>query len=544
MAPETRLLNSALRFEPVNLKRGIALRRRFTPSPVAGLIFTALACALPPARIHASEASWTAAHSSSNSLSQTEAGPERLKQQVRVTVETNALPAGVATNAVTPREKSFQWNFSWQGWNGLHYDLSQRTRLTNLLAGVREKIEGTNGQQVSHPDKNPLAEFREKLAGTNTYRVFRLEELKMSGKIGAKIAVDGAAYVTDKAFHGFADGAEVRRARLYVKGDCLLLLPVSYELEGGYVPNQFYIENSYLALRDIPWIGDLKLGQYQAPMGLDVVTSSRDISLMEPAAPLQALAPGVSAGIQIGRPVFDQRATWKLGLFTEGVGSQDVGEAAKNYGRAITRLTGLPIYKADPDHPDSITLLHLGLSANILYSASGTVRYRSRPESHLAPYVIDTGDIAADNAMVAGAEAAWVNGPFSVQGEYLHSWVSEKNGQVPGFDGIYATASWFLTGESRPYDRQNGCFSRVIPRKNFDWGRGGWGAWEVAGRYSYVNLDNADIHGGRLSMVMAGVNWYLHSHAIWRFDYGFGQVAARQPEGNLNIFQTRFEVDF
>jgi hypothetical protein len=61
MAPETRLLNSALRFEPVNLKRGIALRRRFTPSPVAGLIFTALACALPgfmpprlpgPRRIH------------------------------------------------------------------------------------------------------------------------------------------------------------------------------------------------------------------------------------------------------------------------------------------------------------------------------------------------------------------------------------------------------------------------------------------------------------------------------------------------------------
>jgi phosphate-selective porin OprO/OprP len=505
----------------MSLKSGIAVRRKILLGLVTGPILAALACAVPPSQTHASESSWTAAHSSSNNGSQTEAGPNGLKQQARVTVETNALFAGAITNAVTPGEKSFQWKFSWQGWNGLHYDLSQRTLITNLLAGVREKIEGTNA-----------------------YRVFHLEELKMSGKIGAKIAVDGAAYVTDKEFHGFDDGFELRRARLYARGDCLLLLPVSYEVEVGYIPNQFYIENSYLALKDIPWIGDLKAGQYQAPMGLDVVTSSGDITFMEPAAPLQALAPGVNAGIQIGRPLFDQRATWKLGLFAEGVGSQDVGEATKNYGRAITRLTALPIYKADPNHPGSASLLHLGLSANVLYSASSSVRYRSRPESHLAPYVIDTGNIAADSALVTGAEAAWVTGPFSLQGEYLHSWVQEKDGQVPGFDGIYASASWFLTGESRPYNRTEGAFGRVIPRKNFDWGKGGWGAWEVAARYSFVNLNSDDVHGGRLSMLMTGVNWYLHSHMKWRFDYGFGLVAGRQPEGNLNIFQTRFEMDF
>jgi hypothetical protein len=62
---------------------------------------------------------------------------------------------------------------------------------------------------------------------------------------------------------------------------------------------------------------------------------------MEPAAAIQALAPGVNAGLQIGRPVFDQRATWKLGLFTDGMG-KDFGEATKDYGRAIFRFTGLP----------------------------------------------------------------------------------------------------------------------------------------------------------------------------------------------------------
>jgi phosphate-selective porin OprO/OprP len=410
----------------------------------------------------------------------------------------------------------------------LHADLTKKTPITQSIFGIGSMMR---------------PEVREKIEGTNAYRIFHLEEAKMSGKIGAKLQVDGAAYVTGNQFKGFDDGFEVRRFRIYAQGDCLLLMPVSYELELGYIPGQFYIENSYLAFRDLPWIGELKLGQYQAPMSLDAVTSSRDSTMMELAGPLEALAPGVNAGVEIGQPVFDKRATWTMGLFTAGT-SQDTGDASKNYGRAITRFTGLPIYEANPGPPDSATLLHLGLSANILYSADSSLRYRSRPESHLAPYVVDTGNIAADRAVVAGAEVAWVKGPFSIQSEYLHSWVNEKNGQAPGFDGVYSSVSYFLTGESRPYDRQNGCFTRVIPHNNFDWFKGGWGAWELAGRYSFVNLESGDVHGGRLSMLMTGVNWYLHSHVKWRFEYGFGHVTARQPEGNLNIFQTRMEVDF
>jgi phosphate-selective porin OprO and OprP len=502
----------------MGFKSRIAKIIRTALDVVAALILATFA--FLPTRSQASEVPATATLSSSNPLLQTEVGPERLRQHVRVTVETNAPLVGVATNAAVPKAKSFHWGFFWEDWGGVHYDVSQRTLI-----------------------KDPLASFRETIQATNAYRIFHLEELKMSGKIGAKLAVDAAAYATGKEFQGFDDGVEVRRARIYAQGNCILLLPVSYELEIGYVPNEFYIENSYLAFRNIRWIGDFQVGQYQAPMGLDNITSSRDITLMETAAPLQALAPGTSAGIEIGRPVFGQRATWKLGLFTGGV-SQDTGDAAKNYGRAISRITVLPIYEVNPDHPDSAKFLHLGLSANVLYSSSSSVRYRSRPESHLAPYVIDTGDMEADGTLVAGSEVAWVNGPFSVQGEYLRSWVRENNGQVPSFHGFYSSVSWFLTGESRPYDPTAGAFGRVIPKRNFDFGHGGWGAWEVAGRYSYTDLNSGDINGGKLSMLMTGVNWYLHSHLKWRFDYGFGHITERKPEGNLNVFQTRVEIDF
>jgi phosphate-selective porin OprO and OprP len=480
------------------------------------VLFTVCAHALHPGPVAAAEVPPTSAQTSSAAGPPAEEGPERLKKQARITVETNALPA----SGPAPKENSFQWKATWEGWNGLHYELSRKTAIEDPLARVRENIQGTSA-----------------------YQVFHLEELRMSGKIGAKLAVDAADYITGKELQDFNGGGEVRRARLYAQGDCLLLLPVSYQLEIGYIPNEFYIEESYLKFKPIPYIGELKTGQYQAPMGLEVVSSTRDIPFMEPAAPMQALAPGVNAGMQIGRPVFNERATWALGLFTAGVGN-DYGDASQDFGRAITRLTALPIYHPDPDQPGSARLLHLGFSANILYSGDSTVRYQARPESHLAPYVVDTGGISSEGALVLGGEAAWVNGPFSIQGEYLHSFVQQTGGGALNFDGFYASAGWFLTGESRPYNRADGTFARVIPKHNFNWGQGGWGAWEIAGRYSFVNLSSGDLHGGRIGMFMVGLNWHLHSHVKWRFDYGFGHVSDHQPAGNINIFQTRVEIDF
>jgi phosphate-selective porin len=144
-------------------------------------------------------------------------------------------------------------------------------------------------------------------------------------------------------------------------------MPVSYEIELGYIPHQFYIENSYLAFRDLPLAGEFKFGQFQNPDELDAVTSSRDITMMELAAPACGAGSGRSTpAFKSASRCLTKRATWKFGLFTAGT-SQDTGDASKDYGRAITRITGLPIYEVDPSHPNSATLLHLGLSANILY---------------------------------------------------------------------------------------------------------------------------------------------------------------------------------
>jgi phosphate-selective porin OprO/OprP len=113
------------------------------------------------------------------------------------------------------------------------------------------------------------------------------------------------------------------------------------------------------------------------------------------------------------------------------------------------------------------------------------------------------------------------------------------------FYGFYTEASWYLTGESRPYDRQTGAFKRLIPRRDFNWGKdGAWGALEAACRYSYTDLTDGDVSGGRLSLLMGELNWYLQPHIRLMFNGGGGHVNGGASNGGMFIFQTRVGIDF
>ncbi|MCC6820534.1 MAG: hypothetical protein IT579_07370, partial [Verrucomicrobia subdivision 3 bacterium] len=235
---------------------------------------------------------------------------------------------------------------------------------------------------------------------------------------------------------------------------------------------------------------------------------------------------------------------WALGLFAPGAGSLEYGNASENFGSVVGRITWLPYYHPDADDPAGNRLVHLGLSANVLYSSSSTLRYRSRPESYIAPYVLDTGDVHASRAANFGVEAAWVNGPLTVQGEFIRSGIGEDGAGELFFSGYYASASWYLTGESRPYNPATGAFQRLIPRHDFHFGQSGWGAVELAARFSHTDLSDGPVAGGRLNLLMAGVNWYLQPHVRWMFNYGMGRTVSGGEEGDLFIFQTRIGIDF
>jgi phosphate-selective porin OprO/OprP len=74
------------------------------------------------------------------------------------------------------------------------------------------------------------------------------------------------------------------------------------------------------------------------------------------------------------------------------------------------------------------------------------------------------------------------------------------------FWGFYLAGSWFLTGESRPYDRRTGVFSALVPRAPFSIRKGSPGAWEWKVRWSSVDLDDGRVRGGRMGIVSTGLN--------------------------------------
>ena len=110
----------------------------------------------------------------------------------------------------------------------------------------------------------------------------------------------------------------------------------------------------------------------------------------------------------------------------------------------------------------------------------------------------------------------------------------------PDFWGAYVQASYFLTGEHRPYKTSNGTFDKVKPLKNYG-KEGGPGAWELAARYSYLNLNDAGVDGGRLRDLTLGLNWYLNPNLRIMWNYIFADPS---DGGDVDVFQMRFQLAF
>ncbi len=118
-------------------------------------------------------------------------------------------------------------------------------------------------------------------------------------------------------------------------------------------------------------------------------------------------------------------------------------------------------------------------------------------------------------------------GPFSLQGEYFWTNTDAPDVDDPSFTGWYAFGSWFVTGESRTYN--DGAFDRVKPTNNFYIGQPGWGAVELALRYSALDLTDGGIEGGEQQNVTVGINWYLNPSYRIMLNYVNANTASTRP---------------
>jgi phosphate-selective porin OprO/OprP len=335
---------------------------------------------------------------------------------------------------------------------------------------------------------------------------------------------------TQAAVGKVGNNTEFRRARLYLAG--LIYGRTKFKVQYDFAGGDADFKDLYLEQIKVPWVGNVRIGHFKEPYSLEELTSSKYLTFMERS--IANFAPSRNSGIMLHNNALDQRLTWAVGGFrlTDGFGDSSDAQGSDSQYNVTARVTGLPLYQNEGEQ-----LLHVGLSYSHQFRSDDPVRFRQRPEAHLPPYYVDTAAFLSDGVDLVTPELALVWGPASLQGEYTKMFVE---GSSFDFDSYYVQGSYFLTGEHRKYKRTSGAFSRVSPGENFDM-KGGLGAWEVAARYSWVDLDDNVITGGELDDITLGLNWHLNPNVRVMLNYIRADL---DRAGDSDIFETRFQVDF
>lgn len=268
------------------------------------------------------------------------------------------------------------------------------------------------------------------------------------------------------------DALDIRRARLYA----------SFETGNWAYKAQFNIGNGnggtpedlYIRYKGLPGGWSATLGHQNEPFGLNQMTSSKDISMLERSAAAEAYSFGRSDGLLLANSF--GTSTISAGVFEDDTTINSFAFTARG-----THALNL----------DNGDLVHIGLD----FSNRGN----------------DTTN--------TGIELAWVTGSAHFQAE--HYWSDNAGTDMSGY---YIQAGYILTGESLPYS--GGAFKRV---KGSD-----GGAWEIVARLESGDANYSDIELGNTDATAFGVglNYYLNDNIRMGIGYTQGEDNNSSDEGS------------
>jgi phosphate-selective porin OprO and OprP len=376
-----------------------------------------------------------------------------------------------------------------------------------------------------------------------------------------------------------ADGVGIRRARLGVEGTFFKDYDYKFEYDftrgngtvGAGVTDAFLRWNLDKAF-------SIKVGSFKEPFSLEEATSNRYLTFLERNMIVNTFVDNPNTyKVGIGANYSQERYQIATSFQTEPVGANGAsassintnGGSNRNNGSGDTgweanaRISGLPWMES------KTKFLHVGASGSYVdvnnnfstdkdgkATSNGGFSFVSALNNNVdRTNILNTGNLTkADGSLQIksftrfGAETALVYGPWSAQAEYIQTNVSGKGYDGETLDGYYGYVSYFLTGESRAYKNKTAAWDRLKPNRNFDFHSGGWGAWEVAAGYDYIDLNDGVIEGGRASTAKFGLNWYPNSHFrvmsnfVHVLDLNTGQRGFKNAD--LDMFEMRAQVDF
>ena len=182
------------------------------------------------------------------------------------------------------------------------------------------------------------------------------------------------------------------------------------------------------------------------------------------------------------------------------------------------------------------------------------------------PLFVDSGKYQASNFNLIGLETLYQSGATSIQAEYMTTIVQSVVGPIM-YQGAYVEGMYRLTGEHRHYDKKNAALKNPVPFRDVvplgDTIRG-WGCWEIAARWSFVDMTNpASLNGhyynsatntfnttskagnGLLNDTTVGLTWMLNAHTKVQFNWIHAMLDnTAKGSSAADLYVSRVQVDF
>ncbi len=348
-----------------------------------------------------------------------------------------------------------------------------------------------------------------------------------------------------------------RRARMHIAGTLYRSVDYYLEIETADIEDIVY-QDVWVQLRDLPVLGHIRAGHLKPPLGMESLTSAKFLIFLERDAVHDAFLQEYDPGVVIWNYNEEKSMHWAFGVVRFDPEESGFASGNGKYS-GVARVCGVPWATECDD-----SLLHLGIASR--YNNGGNldpnsglevVRFRARPEIRNTPRFVDTGPMEASGVTFVGGELAFKHRALLMQSEYIYTQVHDASVAGGGpylgsaqFDGYYFLLAYLLTGEQRNYSRANGTFARLVPADNVHPGEGGFwlfqGAWELASRYSNVNLNDPGVDGGRLQTVTTGLTWYLNPNVKIQLNHIWARsvVPSTTENGESNLFGLRFHAAF
>jgi phosphate-selective porin OprO/OprP len=358
-------------------------------------------------------------------------------------------------------------------------------------------------------------------------------------RVGAGVILDAATFAQDDASREqfeLEPDTQLRDFRVMLNGRIKTRRAISwcaglmYDAgNDGWLVRQTGVQIAIPELKSHVFVGRSKEG-----ISLNMIMVGYAGWTMERSTTVVAIVPLLADGIKWMGYIPKRHLLFNLGWYTDVLSE---GQSFSSYDQQfVARLGWLPILE------EKGTLLHVALAGRYGLVNDRKLRLRSRPELNVAPYFVETESFAARDTRMLQGEVYYRPGRWLFGTEYFVQRVNALEVADPLFHGGDAVVSWLITGETRRYNTAGGYFLAVSPNRTVF--QGGPGAFEALLRFSYIDLEDRAIDGGRFWRLTPMVNWYLSDHLRLELAYGVGQLDRFGVVGTTQFLQSRLQFQF